>query len=227
MFIFKIIVAILYNIAIFGGLLFLPAGTLEWWRAWMFLGIVFVGTVVTMVGVFRNNEDLLNERSKLPVQQGQPLVDKILVVLILALFFGVIVFIPLDVLRFHLLGKPGAVVSSLGLLLFVSGWGIISLSFKANPFAVPVVKLQEERHQRVIDSGVYGMVRHPMYAGAVLVMVGMPLWLESYAAALLAILPSGLLVLRILAEEQFLRQELEGYDAYMERVRCRLLPYLW
>lgn len=79
----------------------------------------------------------------------------------------------------------------------------------------------------MIDSGVYGVVRHPMYAGAVLLRVGMPLWPESYAAAMLASFLIGTLAVRILVEEQFLGRELGGYDAYTERVRCRLIPFVW
>ena len=91
-----------------------------------------------------------------------------------------------------------------------------------------MVKLQEERHQTVIDAGVYSIVRHPMYAGGALIMLGLPLWLESYAAALLAIVPvATILVLRILFEERFLRRELKGYNAYTERVRYRMIPFVW
>ena len=102
----------------------------------------------------------------------------------------------------------------------------MTFALRANAFAAPVVKHQEERHQTVVDTGVYGAVRHPMYAGAVLMIIGMALWLESNAAALLASAPIGILVLRILAEEQFLRKELQGYDAYTKRVRYRLIPFL-
>ena len=118
-------------------------------------------------------------------------------------------------------------VSSLGLLLFVAGWLIISFSFKENAFAAPVVKHQKERRHTVIDTGVYSVVRHPMYTGAALLLVGMPLWLELYAAALLAIIPIGLLAVRILFEERFLRLELKGYEAYTGRVPWRLIPLLW
>jgi protein-S-isoprenylcysteine O-methyltransferase Ste14 len=134
---------------------------------------------------------------------------------------------PLDVFRFHLMAKPGTLASSLGLVLFVVGWWIMTLTLRENAFAVPVVKHQAERQHTVIDSGVYGVVRHPMYAGAVPLLVGMPLWLESYAAALLASVPIGTLAVRILVEEQFLRRELAGYDAYTERVRSRLIPCVW
>ncbi len=227
MFILKVLSALLGNLIIFGGLLFLPTGTLDWWRAWVFLGVVAVSVIATMILAFRENEELWKERLKPPIQQGQPLVDKIIISLFVLTFFGLVAAIPLDVFRFQLLGQPGAIVSGLGLLLFMAGWWMIAFSLKENTFAAPVVKYQAERHQSVVDTGVYGIVRHPMYAGAVLLMLGMPLWLESYAAALFAILPIILLAVRIVFEEQFLRQELSGYDAYTERIRYRLLPYVW
>jgi protein-S-isoprenylcysteine O-methyltransferase Ste14 len=227
MFILKVLFALLGNLVIFGELLFLPVWTLNWERAWVFLGVVAVSVIATMIIAFRENEELWNERLKAPIQQGQPLIDKIIVSLFALTFFGLVSAIPLDVFRFHLLGKPGAIVSGLGLLLFITGWWMIALSFKENTFAAPVVKHQAERHQTVIDTGVYGIVRHPMYAGAVLLMIGMPLWLESNAATLFAIVPIILLSVRIVFEEQFLRQELYGYNAYTDRVRYKLLPYVW
>ena len=188
MLIFRLIAGLIINMAIFGTLLFLPAGTLEWWRAWVFLGVVFVCYVVMAISIFPGREDLLNERFKPPIQKGQPFADKIILILFIFAFLGLIVFIPLDVFRLHLLPKPGTLVSFLGLALFVAGWWTISLAMKENSFAVLVVEHQEERQQTVVATGVYSIVRHPMYAGAVLLMIGMPLWLESYAAGLLAIL---------------------------------------
>jgi protein-S-isoprenylcysteine O-methyltransferase Ste14 len=226
-FISKVIFGVVYNLIFFGALLFMPAGTFDWPRAWVFLGLVLIGTTATMVLVFPGREDLLNERFKPPVQKGQPLSDKIIVLLVIAAFLGVIVFIPLDVFRFHLMSKPAVLVSSLGLILVIAGWWIISLVFKENAFAAPVVKHQEERHQTVIDTGVYSIVRHPMYAGAILLMVGMALWLESYAAALLSSVLIATIVVRILFEERFLRRELKGYEAYTKRVRYRLIPFIW
>lgn len=224
----KLIVGIITNLIIYGGLLFMPAGTLRWWRAWMFLGVVLIGTVATMVGVLRDRPDLLNERFKSPLRKGQPLADKIILILFIATYLGLIVFIPLDVFRFHLLAPPGAVVSTLGLVLFAAGWWIFSLALKENPFAIVAVRVQEERHQQVVDTGAYAVVRHPMYAGGLLLIIGMPLWLESYAAFLLACIPSVLLGgLRILVEERLLKQKLPGYAAYMEKVRYRLVPFVW
>lgn len=224
---FKLIVGIVSNVLVFGILLFLPAGTLNWWRAWVFLVVVLVGTVASTMSVQRVNPAVLAERYRSPIQKGQPVADKILVVLLLVGFLGVIVFIPLDVFRFHLMRTPVAFVSSLGLVLFVAGSWFITLALQANAFAAPVVKHMAERHQTVVDTGVYGIVRHPMYSGAILFLVGMSLWLESYAAALLSILPVAVLAARILVEERFLAEKLEGYDAYRKRVSYRLIPYLW
>ena len=217
----------LSNVVIFGGLLFLPTRNLSWWRAWVFLGVVLVGAAASTVSVRLASRALLEERFKSPVQEGQPLADKIIVILLIATFVGVIAFIPIDVFRLHLMARPNRFVSSAGLILFVAGWWVMSLALRANPFAAPAVKHQADRRQVAIDSGLYSLVRHPMYAGAIMLFVGMPLWLESYAATILASIPAGLLVLRIHIEERFLRRELPGYDLYARRVRYRLIPRLW
>lgn len=223
----KLIAGVVLNLAIFGILLFLPAGTLNWPCAWIFLFIVLVVTVISTVSLARTNTGILEERFKPPIQKGQPLADKIVLTLLLASFAGVIVLIPLDVFHFHLINKPGILISSFGLFLFIVGWWIMTLAMKENAFAAPVVKHQEERHQKVIDTGVYSIVRHPMYAGAIPFLIGMALWLESYAAALLSVIPIVLLAVRILIEEEFLKRELEGYDSYMKKVRYRLIPFVW
>jgi len=223
----KLALGVVSNVAIFGLSLFLPAGTLDWWRAWVFLAVVLVGAVASTAALHHADPALLEERFKPPVQKGQPLADKVLVLLLLATFVGLIVFIPLDLFRFHLLSKPGTVVSSAGLVLFAAGWWILTRAMLDNPFAVSVVRLQEEREQTVIDSGLYAVVRHPMYAGTIPLLVGMALWLESYAAALLAAVPVGTLVFRIRIEEEFLKRELKGYEEYTKRVRYRLIPFLW
>lgn len=227
MLIFKVLLALSWNLLLFGALLFLPAGTLDWGRAWVFLGVGSACIIAVVIGAFRDNEELWNERLKPLIQPEQPLTDKIILSLFVLTLLGLILFIPIDIFQFHLLGKPTAIVSGLGLLFFIAGWWIILLSFKENTFAAPVVKHQVDRGQTVIDTGVYRIVRHPFYAGAVLLLIGMPLWLESYAATLFAIAPIFTLVIRIIFEEQFLREKLEGYDAYLDRVRYRLVPYLW
>lgn len=226
MFIFKLTLRILINIVFLGSPLFLAAGTLAWGRAWVFLGVYFMGAVAMLVSL-SGRQDLLDERLKPPLQHEQPVSDKLVLLLFIVAFVGLLVFTALDVFRLHLLGQPGLIVSACGLLLVGVGLGLIFLSLKENAFAAPVVKDQAERHQTVIDTGVYALVRHPLYAGFVLLLVGLPLWLESYAATVFASVPSGLLAVRIVGEEQFLRRELHDYDAYTKKVPYRLIPFVW
>ena len=223
----KVIAGVVFNVAFYALLLFVPAGTLQWWRTWMFLAVTVAVMAGAIFSILPGNADLFSQRARGIIQKGQPLWDRVLVILLVVSYMGQIVFIPLDVFRFHLLAKPVGLVSFLGLALYVAGWWIITLAMKVNPFAVPVVRLQEDRHQRVIESGVYAVVRHPMYAGFVPMVVGPALWLESYPAALLAIIPIAVLAVRSVFEERFLKQELKGYDAYTEKVRYRLIPFIW
>jgi protein-S-isoprenylcysteine O-methyltransferase Ste14 len=225
--IFKLVGGIVYTVIIFGVCLFAPAGTLRWWRAWVFLAVLIVCNAWTMFGVMAHNEELLNERYGSPIQKGQPLADRIILIVIVLSFVGFMVLIPLDVFRFHLLGRPGFVASSLGLPLFVAGWVFITLALRENTFAAPVVRHQEERHQAVVDSGVYAIVRHPMYAGAIPMMLGIALWLESYAAALFVAVFMAVVAARIVVEERLLERELPGYTAYTSRVRYRMIPFVW
>jgi protein-S-isoprenylcysteine O-methyltransferase Ste14 len=223
----KVIAGVAFNVAFFGLLLFVPAGTLHWWRAWVFLAVTLAVMAVAIFSIFPDNADLFSQRAKGVIQKGQPLWDRVLVILLVVSYLGQLVFIPLDAFRFHFMPKPGELVSFLGLALYIAGWWIMTLAMKVNPFAVPVVRLQEERHQRVIDTGVYAAVRHPMYAGFIPMVVGPALWLGSYAAALLAIVPIAVLAVRSVFEEQFLKRELPGYEAYTEEVRYRLIPFVW
>jgi protein-S-isoprenylcysteine O-methyltransferase Ste14 len=133
----------------------------------------------------------------------------------------------LDAFHWHVLPRPPFVLAAVGLVLFVLGWTIIAVALRENPFAVTVVRLQDDRRHTVVDTGIYSVVRHPMYAGNPLVNVGLSLWLGSYAAALFAVIPLALLMVRIGLEERFLQRELPGYGEYAARVSYRMLPGLW
>jgi protein-S-isoprenylcysteine O-methyltransferase Ste14 len=226
-FIRRLIIAIIWNVAFFGGILFLYAHTFDWWRAWVYVGVVGVVSAATMILVFRDREDLLKQRMRGVIQKGQPWSDRLIIIPFVFAFGYLFALIPLDVFRWHLLPRPNVIVSSLGLVVFVFGWWLIAATMQANNFAVPVVKLQQDRGHVVVDRGVYAYVRHPMYCGVVLVMAGSALWLESYAAATYSALPTLLLAVRILIEERLLRRELPGYEEYTRRVRYRLLPGVW
>ena len=227
MLILKLIGGAITPVILWGALLFLPAGTFAWWQAWVFLGVVLACSTATMVWVFANNEALLNERYGSPLQKGQPLADKIVANIFVLSFLAVILFIPLDVFRVHALPPPPPLVAFAGLVLFVGGWLLIGTAMRENTFAAPVVKHQEERHQETIKTGVYAIVRHPMYTSVIMLTPGMAIWLGSYAAALLSIVPIVLVAMRIVFEEHFLRRELPGYEDYTRQVRYRMVPFVW
>jgi protein-S-isoprenylcysteine O-methyltransferase Ste14 len=223
----RLIRVVVFRVLIYGGVMFLLGGTWTWWRAWALLAVVFVLTLVTTSAVFRSQPELLKERMKPLLQEGQPMADRIVLVLFTAAFFGEIAFIPVDVFRLHLMGKPPLILGYVGLPLFALGRLLIALSMRENSFAVSVVRHQEERHHTVVDGGIYGIVRHPMYLGVVFLLAGMSLWLESNASLLATLLPIGILAARIIIEERFLKRKLRGYLAYTQRVRWRLFPGLW
>ena len=223
-----VIARLLADALLVGSLLFLSAGTLSWWRAWVLLAVLLIVRAAGAFVVQRVSPDLLRERAGLPVHRDQPWSDRVLLLAVLATgFLGLPVIAGLDAVRWHGSPPPPHWLSSLGLVLFALGWTVKNLALHANAYAVTVVRLQGERAQVVSDTGPYRIVRHPFYAADPLILVGLGLWLESYLAVLCAVLPTALMVARLVLEERFLRRELRGYTAYAERVRFRLVPGIW
>jgi protein-S-isoprenylcysteine O-methyltransferase Ste14 len=209
-------------------LLFVSAGTLAWWRAWVLLAVLLLVRAVGAHAAYRVNPELLRERARLPVHREQAWADRLLLIGVLTTgFLGLPLIAGLDAFRWRVLPRPVPLVAGLGLVLFALGWILKSLALRANAFAVAVVRLQGERAHAVADSGVYRVVRHPFYAADPLILVGLGLWLGSYVAALGAVVPVALMVMRLRLEERFLRRELRGYAAYAERVPFRLIPGIW
>lgn len=134
----------------------------------------------------------------------------------------------LDVSFWKLLPMPGALMQVIGMALFIAGYLIIFLSVLHNEFAALTVHIQKEEGHVLADSGVYGYMRHPMYAGFLVFTLGTTLWLASYAAtALAAIMLIASTIYRIGIEEATLKEKLPGYDDYMKRVKTRFLPFIY
>jgi protein-S-isoprenylcysteine O-methyltransferase Ste14 len=224
----KAIVRVLADAVLVAVLLFVSAGTLAWRPAWVLLVVMVVIRAVGAIAVYRINPQLVRERAGLPMHEAQSFADRLLLLGVLATgFLGLPVVAGLDVFRWHALTPPTPSVAGLGLVLFAIGWIIKSLALRANAFAVAVVRLQSERAHAVAASGPYGVVRHPFYAADPLILVGLGLWLQSYVAVLVAVVPLALMVIRLQLEERFLRRELPGYADYAARVRFRLVPGIW
>jgi protein-S-isoprenylcysteine O-methyltransferase Ste14 len=191
------------------------------------LGVLAVLRVISLALLWPTRRELLAERAKGPVQAGQSLGDRVLLTSFMATYAALILFSAADMWRLHLLPPLPTVIRVLGLAAFVVGTGIVHNALRANAFAVTVVRLQDERGQVVAREGPYGIVRHPMYAGIVPVMVGIAAWLGSAAGMISAAVPTAILCARIVLEERMLRARLPGYEDYARQVRWRLLPGIW
>lgn len=222
------LVALAGYLFLFFVLLFVPAGTLDWPAAWVLLATLFAVRLASVRALWRSRAALLEARSIVPVPQaGQPTADRILLPAYMAAYAGQVAFASWDVWHLHLAGSLPTWLRFAGLFMFAAGWWVIYRALRDNAFALTVVRLQDDRGQGVVDTGVYAIVRHPMYAGITIVMIGFPLWLDSAAAVGMAALPVALLALRIHFEERLLRLRLAGYEDYTRRVRWRLIPGVW
>ena len=214
-------------VALFAFFLFVPAGTLHWRAAWILLAVVLFARMLSAARLWMVQRELAIERTKLPIQPGQITADRPLLLASMASFAALIAFASADLWRLHLLPVFTPSVRVIGLALFTLGWWIVYLALSANAYAVTVVRFQGERGHEVAEGGLYRHVRHPMYAGLVLVMSGLCIWLGSSAALIATLVPAGILVIRILFEERMLRARLAGYNEYASRVRWRLAPGVW
>jgi protein-S-isoprenylcysteine O-methyltransferase Ste14 len=207
-------------------LLFWPAGNWAWPQAWAFLAI-FVGVSILFAAwLWRRDPALLISRMQPVVREGQAAWDKVFMVCVIVGWNLWLVLMALDAQRWKISHMP-LWLNVAGGLLIVGGFAATVPVFAANSFAAPVVKIQKERGQHLIDTGPYAIVRHPMYAAALLYVVGMPLLLGSWIGlALVPLLVLGLAP-RAVREERLLKDELPGYADYMARVRWRLIPHVW
>jgi protein-S-isoprenylcysteine O-methyltransferase Ste14 len=222
----KLIIQTLVFYALTAVLLFAAAGTWRWPQAWIFIIEMIATGIAISVWLARHDPGLLAERMSSPIQRGQAIGDKLILLFICVAWPAWLVLIALDAKRWHLSHLPVWVQVAGALLILVAMYACYR-TFRENSFAAPVVKIQKERGQTVVTTGPYAIVRHPMYAGAGLMFFGIPMLLGS--AWGLALGPAWylLLALRIPLEERVLRENLAGYDDYARRVRWRLLPGVW
>lgn len=213
-------------IAVIAAILFVPAGTLAWPGAWAFLAISAASGLTISLWLARHDPALLAERMAPPIQREQTLWDKVFMGVILVLFCAWLVLMALDAARFHWSTMP-LVAQALGAVGIVACLWIAVLTFRENTFAAPVVKIQKDRAQRVVTTGPYAYVRHPMYAGALLYFVGTPLLLGSWYGLAFAPVLVAALAFRIVMEERTLTAGLAGYADYAARVCYRLIPGVW
>lgn len=205
-------------------LIFLPAGSLAWRPGWIFIAVLVLAFGLSALLLARVNPIIFRARSRF--QEGTKAWDKALLAVLFPALAAILPVAALDAGRFHWTTLPLWTIL-LGYAAMLAGVAVTAWAQAVNPFFEPGVRIQSERHQRVIDDGPYRLVRHPGYIAAIAMFFGMALALGSLWALLPAALASALLVLRTSWEDRLLHAELPGYGDYALRVRWRLLPGLW
>ncbi len=204
-------------------LLFVPAGTVHYWQAWVYLGIFAGASALTTLYLIRKDRALLERRmSGGPMAEKQP--AQKFIMLCMSIGFIALLVVPAVDRRFGWSAVPLVGVVA-GDMLVALGFYLISMVYRENTFTSATIELAE--NQKVISTGPYALVRHPMYASASLYLLGTPLALGSYwgFVPIAAMMP--FLIWRLVAEERFLARNLAGYTEYQKRVRHRLVPFVW
>jgi protein-S-isoprenylcysteine O-methyltransferase Ste14 len=211
------------GLAVFLLLVFLPAGTFDYWRGWTFIVVFALATMIPSVYLAATNPAALQRRMQAgPAAESRPL-QKIIITFAFVSMAAMIVVSALDY-RFGWSAVPAA-VSVVGDVLVGAGLLVSMITTIQNGYAAANINV--ESGQKVVSTGVYSVVRHPMYFGNVVMMIGVPLALGSYWALLFVIPGLAVLATRILNEEKALAQELDGYDEYTHEVHYRLVPGVW
>jgi protein-S-isoprenylcysteine O-methyltransferase Ste14 len=220
----RFILSIGWTLFIFVLCLFLPAGTLAWTKGWLFFSVVVAASIVITVYLRRVNPDVIAARVNR--HEGTKGWDRVLLGLFIPAMVSILPVAALDDGRYHWV-PVGWWVCGVGYVLVITGMVGLTWAESVNKFFEPTVRIQADRGHKVVDTGPYALVRHPGYVAACLLCSGMPLALGSFWALIPAVLACLLLVLRTIWEDQTLRDELAGYEEYAQRVRYRLIPWVW
>jgi protein-S-isoprenylcysteine O-methyltransferase Ste14 len=218
----KALVSGLIGLVVFGFLLFVAAGTFNYWQAWVFL-VMILATWIPSIYLLRANHTLFQRRMRGgPVAETRT-VQKVVIAVWYLSMAAMFVVSALDH-RFGWSPVPMA-ICLVGDVLVAVGLGVAMLVVSQNSYAAATVRV--EAGQEVVSTGLYALVRHPMYIGNLITMVGIPLALASYWGLVFVVPGLIVLALRIRDEEKLLQQELDGYREYTQKVRYRLVPCMW
>jgi protein-S-isoprenylcysteine O-methyltransferase Ste14 len=208
---------------VLGSLLFLAAGTLDYWQAWVFLAVAALATAIPTAYLMLTNPVALQRRRHAgPVAEART-VQKVIISCWYSSMAGSLLVSALD-RRFGWSSMPTA-LSLVGDVLVAASLGLAMLVVIQNSHAASTVRVEAD--QKVISTGLYGLVRHPMYTSNVIILIGIPLALGSYWALIFLVPGVTVLAMRIRDEERLLQRELDGYLEYTQKVRYRLVPCMW
>lgn len=210
----------LVGVVMVGALVMLPAGSAEYWQGWLFMAVLFIPIFIVGVVMFVRSPELLEKRLRAKERASE---QSIVVRLSGLLFIAAFVIAGFN-WRYGWCVLPEWAVWS-AVVLFVAGYMLYAEVLRENAYLSRTIEVQAG--QKVVDTGLYGVVRHPMYTATILIFLSMPLVLASPLSFALMLLYIPLIIKRIKHEERLLKRELEGYGDYMQRVRYRLIPYIY
>ena len=214
------LVKVTLGIALVGAMVFLPAGTLAYQQGWLFMGLLFVSMVIAGFVMLFKAPELLAKRLDAKEKQGD---QKMVVAVSGLMFIAGFVVAGLDH-RFGWSQVPLA-VTVVASVLFLIAYGLYAEVLRENAYLSRTVKVEEG--QTVVSTGLYGIVRHPMYAATILLFLMMPLVLGSWYGAIIFLVYPVLIIIRLKGEEALLIKELPGYAEYREKVKYRIIPFVW
>ena len=209
-----------FGFLIIGLLLFIPAGTLNYWNAWLFIGILFVPMLIVGIILMIKSPDLLRKRLNSKEKESK---QEILILLSGVMFISGFVVSGLNY-RFEWIILPKWIIF-IATIIFLFGYVLYAEVLRENMYLSRIIEVQE--NQKVIDTGLYGIIRHPMYSSTILLFLSIPLVLGSLFSFLIFLLYPIIIVKRIKNEEQVLEQGLKGYLEYKKKVKYRLIPFIW
>ena len=208
------------GILLVGAMVFWPAGTLAYEKGWLFMGLLFIPMLIAGFVMLFKAPKLLEKRLDAKEKQGE---QKMVVAVSGLMFVAGFVVAGLDY-RFGWSRIPMAVTVVSSVLLLI-GYGLYGEVLRENAYLSRTIKVQQG--QTVVSTGLYGIVRHPMYAATILLFLMMPLVLGSWYATIIFLIYPVLIVIRLTGEEKLLVKELPGYAEYRKKVKYRLIPFIW
>ena len=214
------IVKFLAGVVLLGVLLFLPAGTLAWPQGWRLMGILFIPMLLAGIVMIRKNPELLRKRLNAKEKQAE---QQDVLKLSALMFLAAFILAGLN-FRFRWIVLPDW-ISWTAAAIFLISYGLYAEVMRENAFLSRTIEVQE--NQQVVDTGLYGIVRHPMYMSTLFLFLAMPLVLGSVISFLIMLLYIPIIAKRIRNEEQVLEEGLEGYSEYKQKVKYKVIPFIW
>ncbi len=217
---FEAIIKFVLGVLIIGGLLFVPANTIDYWNGWLFIGLLFIPMFIAGIILMIKKPKLL--RKRLNAKETENEQRQVIAFSGLMFLFGFII-AGLNY-RYNWIIIPNLVVI-ISSILFILAYILYAEVLRENTYLSRTIEVQE--NQKVIDTGLYGIVRHPMYAATILLFLTMPLILGSFVSFLIFLVYPIIISKRIKNEEKVLEKELIGYAEYKERVKYKVIPFVW